>query len=343
MADPGSTERIRIGVVGCGFVARAVHLPRLAGLERHFELAGVADPDGPARRAIAERHRTRGFADHHDLLATAEPDAVLVCSPDATHADVVLDALGAGAHVLVEKPLCTSPEDADRIAAAANEAGRVVQVGYMKRFDPAFEALAADLAAAREPLVHVATLTYDPGLGAVFGAPAAPPQPDLAGALNGALVHDVNAVHGLLDAAGIDTEARVADGFGRADGSLAGGTVAFEDGLRWTLAWLHLPGLGDFRERIELFGRAGIRSLEFPAPYLRRSPATYAWSRPGRGGNATGTLRAWEDAYERQLRHFHACITEGETCRTPPEQARRDLALLRALHDAARAAQAVPA
>ena len=53
----------------------------------------------------------------------------------------MLDALDAGLHVLVEKPLCLAPADADAIAARAQQRGRVVQVGYMKRFDPAYERL----------------------------------------------------------------------------------------------------------------------------------------------------------------------------------------------------------
>ena len=78
--------------------------------------------------------------------SAAEPDAVLVCSPNETHAEVVLDALAAGAHVLVEKPLCLTERDAARIVTARDRAGLVVQVGYMKRFDPAYEALLDDLA-----------------------------------------------------------------------------------------------------------------------------------------------------------------------------------------------------
>jgi predicted dehydrogenase len=331
---------VRVGVVGAGLVAQIVHLPLLEELTGLFQLQGVADPDAARRAQVAERHAAPAWSDLASMRAAGPLDAVVVSAPDAAHAGIVVEALDAGLHVLVEKPLCLTVEEADSVIAARDAAGRVVQVGYMKRFDPAHEALVADLEAARPEILHVATLTYDPGLAPSFAPPGlrgGAPQPDLRGAFTGALVHDVNLVHGLLDAAGISAGHRVVDAWGRDDGSIAGATVAIGDHVRWTMAWLHLPGVGDFRERVEVFQRAGVRSLEFPAPYLRRCPVVYRSSHGDHGANRVTERRSWADGYERQLRHFHACITSGEPCRTPPEQARRDVALLAELHDVAAA------
>jgi predicted dehydrogenase len=268
---------------------------------------------------------------------------VVVCSPNATHADVVVDALEAGCHVLVEKPLCLSVDDAERVIAARDAAARVVQVGYMKRFDPAYECLLADLARAGDELAYVATVTVDPGLTDHFGPfarPAKPPEPAATGRLlsdgfMGALVHDVNAVHGILDVLGVAyDEPLVVDGFGHPAATLAGGTTVLPNGVRWTMAWAHLPEAGTFDERIELIGSNGVRRLEFPAPYLRQSPTAYTWVRRDDGGSAQRTFRSWRESYVRQLEHFHACVVDGAACRTPPEQARADIALLGALHDA---------
>jgi len=334
---------VRLGVVGAGFVAQVVHLPCLADERARFAVAALAEPDEAVRRAVARRHGIpAAFARHEEMLAGTSLDAVLICSPDATHAEVVLDALASGVHVLVEKPLCLTVADADRIVAERNAAGVVVQVGYMKRFDPAYEALVADLRTAGDELVHLARLTYDPGMAEHFGhvagsgRTAEPEGADrrLEGFV-GALVHDVNAVHGILDALGVDVSgAAVVDGFGRRNGSLAGGTVALAGGLRWSMAWIRLPQAGTFAERIELFGSEGVRALAFPAPYLRHAPTTYSWTSGGSGASRVRTFRSWRESYARQLEHFHDCVLGSVPCRTPPEQARADVALLRELHDA---------
>jgi predicted dehydrogenase len=319
------SRRLRIGVVGAGLVAQVVHLPQLAALDAQFELVAIAEPDEGVRARVGARHGIGLLcADHRELIERGAVDAVLVCSPDATHARIALDALAAGLHVLVEKPLCLTTDDADRIVAERDRTGLVVQVGYMKRFDPAYEALQAELADDPPELLHVTSLTYDPGLAAEFGPPGAVDRP--ADAFLGALVHDVNAVHGLLGGTG-----RAVDGFDCGD--CVGGAVVLDDGVRWTLAWLRIDELGDFREHIALYGRDGIRELEFPAPYLVKAPTVYRRRDPG---GLSRERRSWRESYIRQLEHFHDCVTGGAACRTPPEQARLDIGLLTALRHLAR-------
>lgn len=353
-----STQAIRLGVSGGGFVAQVMHLPLLRELSDRFALTALADPSPRVRSGLVARYGfERSFASAEEMLAGCELDAVLVCSPNGTHAGAVLRALDARVHVLVEKPLCLTLADADRIEGAARAAHRVVQVGYMKRFDLAYEQLLADLSPDQRPH-HVATLTYDPWLPASF-APrdalvADDVEPALAARLAtdtsaqvaaatgredpaavhafselflGALVHDVNLVHGALDRIGDPPEGAV-EGAITADGAGATGSVALRDGRRWTLAWMLLRGLGDFRERIELLGGGGVQSLEFPAPYLRSAPTRYHRVLPG-GDGWTGTESgSWQEPYLRQLLAFHASVVDGAPCRTPPEQARRDIALL---------------
>ena len=89
-------------------------------------------------------------------------DAVVVCSPAGTHAEVVLAALEAGLHVFVEKPMCVTLADADAIIAARDRAGKVVQVGTMKRYDPAVEAMLAALPGSAVDLRYVSVVVNDP-------------------------------------------------------------------------------------------------------------------------------------------------------------------------------------
>jgi predicted dehydrogenase len=356
----GTREPLRIGVVGGGFIAQTVHLPLLRELGGWFRLEAIAEPSRRVRDALAARYAIAGVhAGHRELLDAGGLDAVVVCAPNALHERIVLDALDAGLHVLVEKPLCLSAAGAERIAARAAASRRVVQVGYMKRFAPAYEALLDDLHSASTEIVHVASLTCDPRLAAQF-APrglvrgddvprhaaaelaamlthqaaeaAGCDDPGLAAAYSeafaGALVHDVNAVHGMLDALGV-TRGEPVDAYGDPAAELASGSVALPGGARWTMAWALVEEAGAFSERIELLTRDGLRTMRFPAPYLRAAPVEYTHARAaGATGVRTSGTAAVADPYERQLRHFHACVTAGATCRTPPAQAARDLALL---------------
>ena len=316
----------------------AAHLPWIADLGDRFRLVAVADPDDRARREAAHRHRPlAAYADHRRMLAEQPLDAVLIASPNATHAEIACDAIEAGAHVLVEKPLCLTVEDVDRVIAARDKAGVVVQVGYMKRFDPAFEALLRDLPDDAGDLLHLASTTYDPGLESWFGRPGSrPAEPDvLSDVFLGALIHDVNLVGGLLERLGGADSLRVAHAFARADGRAAGATVAIDDRVTWTGAWLRIDGLGDFREQLEVFTLRGVQRLSFPAPYLAMAPTTYELSAAHGRANERVVLREWSASYRRQLVGFHACVTAGAPCRTPPEQARRDVRLLIEMHAAA--------
>jgi len=293
------------------------------------------------------------------MLERARLDAVLVCSPSGTHARIVLDALDAGMHVLVEKPLCLTERDAAAIADRAIHARRVVQVGYMKRFDPAYERLLAHLPGAAD-IRLVATTTVDPGIGQqlrpsgfvaaddIAPAAARDAQQDtarqvaaavgsddprhvrpFADAFMGALIHDVNLVLGLLDSAGADVQ-RVIDANGRSDGSLAYGALELAGGGRWTAAWMLLPEAGAFREDVRVFAADGIRSLAFPAPYHGSAPTELRID-----GECSRSWLPAADNYARELEHFHDCVADGGACRTPAEQAARDVTLLTQLYRAA--------
>src|SRR5207253_5378237 len=133
-------SRVRVGVIGCGMVAQAEHLQNLLQLSDRFEIAALADPSATVREAMGARYAVSCvYTDYAALLDGGNVDAVVISAPAATHADITVAALEAGVHVFVEKPLCITLADADRIIAARDRAARIVQVGYMKRFDPAWE------------------------------------------------------------------------------------------------------------------------------------------------------------------------------------------------------------
>jgi predicted dehydrogenase len=121
---------MNVGIVGCGLIGakRAAAL----GSDR---LVGCVDPVPAAAERLASAHGAEPCADLDALLAL-RPDAVVVATPHDRLAALAERALDAGTHVLVEKPAGIGTRDVDRIAAAAERAGRRVKVGFNHRFHP---------------------------------------------------------------------------------------------------------------------------------------------------------------------------------------------------------------
>jgi predicted dehydrogenase len=165
------TGRLRVAVIGGGLIAQAAHLPNLRRLSGLFETVALVEPQAGVASEVASRFGVPYvYSDVSELLSAGGVDAALVCTPAATHADVTIACLDAGLHVLCEKPLCVTLADADRIVEARSHSGRVVQVGYMKRFDPAVEALYADLPSSSDSLRYVSVVAHDPEEGPYFGS-----------------------------------------------------------------------------------------------------------------------------------------------------------------------------
>jgi UDP-N-acetylglucosamine 3-dehydrogenase len=125
----------RVAVIGTGSMGRN-HV-RVLHEMRGVELAGVSDSDLDAASRVAAANGTKGYGSHHELLERERPEAVTVAAPTNAHHDLVIDALAAGCHVLVEKPIAGTLAEADALVAAARKAGRVLAVGHIERFNPA--------------------------------------------------------------------------------------------------------------------------------------------------------------------------------------------------------------
>ena len=133
-------QRLRTEIIGGGLITQVEHLPNLLALPAMFEVAGVVDPSATVRAHIERRWSVAAFETAEALLALPL-DAVAIATPDSYHAELAIAALRRGLHVFCEKPLCYSPEEADQVIEARDRAGRVVQIGTMKRFDPSFRLL----------------------------------------------------------------------------------------------------------------------------------------------------------------------------------------------------------
>ncbi len=138
-------SKIRAAVIGVGYLGR-FHAQKYAGLPG-CELVAVADANAEAAARVAAELGTRAVADYRDLLG--QVDAVSVVTPTPSHCRVALDCLRSGAHVLVEKPMTETLEQARELIEVAREHGRVLQVGHLERFNPAILAAESLLSAPR--------------------------------------------------------------------------------------------------------------------------------------------------------------------------------------------------
>jgi predicted dehydrogenase len=241
-----------------------------------------------------------------------------------------------------------------------------VQVGTMKRYDPAYERMLGELPDSAETLRYVNVVVNDPEFEPYFGSEivrgADVPRelieathrgeaeqveeavgagdPDTVRAFSesylGSMIHDLNVVHGLLERLGEPLPAQVVDGAWWNDGRAVSGAMRLANGARAELAWIQLLATHEYDERVTFFFDEAVHSLHFPSPWLKQQPTVYRLAERRDGANAVQQWTAHEEAFSRELDHFRACVTEGAACRTPPEQARLDIEVLTAMFHASR-------
>jgi predicted dehydrogenase len=352
--------RIRIGVVGAGHIAQIEHVPNLLRLKDRFEVRGVCDPSLAARAFIAERYGIATFESPEQLFD--EPlDAVVIASPDPLHKEQVLNSLARGLHVFCEKPLCYSSHDIGELIAQRDKAKRVLQVGYMKRFDPAYEAALDLLPKTAAGLRHVSVEVNDPDAWpfirhhdwrkgddiakTLIEEVTAKQKAQVARAIgtgadevtfrgfcnaySSALVHDVNAVHGLLDRLGIgESEITGADLYAGGDGGH--GSVRLLGGqASWTMTHLTVPRLPDYRERLTLYFDDAAIELEVPSPWLNHQPTRLTVKRGSKHRLSVEDIRtSYAEAFIEELKAFADGVTQGKALRNGAEEAARDMDLL---------------
>jgi predicted dehydrogenase len=131
---------LRVGVLGCGPIAQAAHFESCTKA-RNATLHAICDVADDLRARMAATHApARDFADYDAMLADPELEAVIIATSDAFHVPAARRALEAGKHVLCEKPLALSVEEAESLRGVAAATGTVLQVGHMKRFDAGLQA-----------------------------------------------------------------------------------------------------------------------------------------------------------------------------------------------------------
>ncbi|MCW2506330.1 MAG: binding oxidoreductase [Actinomycetia bacterium] len=332
LARPGSrlchVTTLRIGVLGAARITPAA-LIRPAKAVDEVEVSAVAARDPERAAAFAQRHGIpRSAGSYEELVADPDLDAIYVPLPNARHAEWTLAALAAGKHVLCEKPLTSNAAEATVVAAAAEDANRVVMEAFHYRYHPMF-ARALELSATLGPLNHVETeLCFPlPRFGDIRY------QLDLAGgAMMDAGCYAVHAMRTLgVPLGGGEPEvvsARAAlrspqvDRMLVADYRFPSGATARTRASMWSR---HVLGVS-----ARVVGEEGeLRILNYLAPqvYHRLTVRTAAGTRRERiPGEAT---------YTYQLRAFAGSVLRGEENLTPASDAVNTMGLIDAAYRAA--------
>ncbi len=126
------TMTMKIGVIGTGAMGK--NHARVCAELSNIDLVGIADKDKKTVQNIAHRFNVNAFTDYHKLLP--QTDAVIIATPTVTHFDIAKDAIDAGKHILVEKPVCDVVKKGEKLIQKANENDLVFSVGHIERHNP---------------------------------------------------------------------------------------------------------------------------------------------------------------------------------------------------------------
>jgi predicted dehydrogenase len=346
-----------MGVVGLGAVAQAVHLPLLAKHPERFRITAVCDVSRATRAAVAVRYGVpdeRSFATAGELFAASGLDAVAILT-SGSHAGLAAAAAGAGLAVFCEKPLAYSAGEADELVAIEP----VLQLGYMKLYDPAVERAAAVLAGRPAARSVEVTVLHPPSAPQLAHAGLLPPAADVpadtlaalvadeAAALEralgdappwlaevyaevmlGSVVHDLAVIRALVGGGLAIDDADVWPDEG-VDGSvsLAG---RLPNGARVSIRWHYLERYPAYREEVRVHDERGTVELAFPAPYLLHAPTVLTVVDADEEAERSTVTRSTVEAFERQWLAFESLVRNGEPPRAGIDDGREDVLVCQA-------------
>ncbi|MET9493698.1 Gfo/Idh/MocA family oxidoreductase [Streptomyces sp. NPDC006552] len=326
--------RLDVGLIGAGGIARA-HLPAWTELGARVT---VLSADGRAEQ-LAARYARFGVTAAHSLAELLDRAAVVdVCTPTFTHRRLVLDAIAAGRHVVCEKPLALTVEDAREMAAAAERAGVLLFPAHVVRYFPAYAALARSVAAGRIGAPAVLRFTRSgryPVWAPWFSDPALS-----GGIVVDQMIHDLDFAR-LLAGEVVRVHARVRGRQepGAGDGSVAAGTAVLTHASGAISHVLGVWGLPDlpFRTTYRVAGPGGVLEHDSTAHTGFRVLAQGART-PGEGIPGSPMT---ESPYLSELREFAAATAGGPAPRVSARDGVEALRIAVAAAESARTGEAV--
>ena len=130
-------KKLKVGIIGCGGIANSKHMPALTSQKDKCEMVAFCDIIRERAEKAAAQYGAEGakvYEDYHDLLADPEIDVVHVLTPNVAHCPITVAAFEAGKHVMCEKPMAATTEDAQLMIDAWKKSGKKFTIGYQNRF-----------------------------------------------------------------------------------------------------------------------------------------------------------------------------------------------------------------
>ena len=351
-------KRVKIGVIGCGAIAQVQHMPNLVNLPDLFEVTMVCDLSLKTAEYVASKFKIPKVTTNYFELLDSDIDAVLHCAGGYKPTAIVA-AFEAGKHVFVEKPLCSSLEEVDRIVVAQKRVRTVGQVGYMKVYDPAFVYAKQEVETMNDILfgqvnhlhprneLHLRQfdirqfndiLTDSPPsqkeaedfkiYGGGYQQAVGNLEPHVIKAfhlLSGSMIHDIYGMRVMLGMPTKVVNTEIWNG-----GRAITYTLEYPSRYRLVASWVDLPDLWDFKETLEIYGNDKRVILSYPTGFScgQLSEVTVQGIDPTGTSYKSQPATDWHNAFVEELRHFHDCITTGRLCQTSIESAQNDIGLI---------------
>ena len=126
---------VKYGVIGCGAIGQRRHIPECCA-NPDSKLVALADPVAERVAELGKKYGAKHYTDYKEMLKDKDVEAVVIAGPNSLHAQQSMDALNAGKHVLCEKPMATSREDAKAMMKTAEKNGKYLMIGLNQRLMP---------------------------------------------------------------------------------------------------------------------------------------------------------------------------------------------------------------
>ena len=320
---------VKVGLIGSQFQAEC-HAACIAMIPSEMQVLAVASPTGDNARVFAQRHGIpKHFPDYHDLLAQPEIEVVSINTPNTLHCEMTLAAAAAGKHVICEKPLCVTLEEADRMIDACRQNGVLLMYAEELLFTPKYrkaKQMADSGAFGKVHLVKQSEKHFGPHSDWFWDV----------GRSGGGALFDLGC-HGIAFAywfLGRPRILSVSSHLGtyvhmaktQADDE-AVTVVAFEGNAFAIIenSWARRGGMDD---RIEIYGEGGLTIAnllmgnalttysEYGVGYaVEKAPTTTGWTYPV-------FEEAWNYGFPQEMQHFARCIRGLETSQSTGEDGR---------------------
>ena len=347
-------NKLKMGYVGCGFMAQKVHIPNMMALD-DCELVAIAEVRPRLGKLVQEKHRIPHlYASHRELAQNKDIQAVAVSGHFYGQGEIAIELLQAGKDVFMEKPMAISVAQAERILAAEKKSGQRVMVAYMKRYDAGNLLVkmvmdqcrkSGELGPVRFVRNHGFCGDWTGGLDVPLlqtdeqypetrvQYPAWLPPQNVNGYLGylQQYTHNVNLVRWLLGAGG-DVKVKAVE-LDRENGirgvvvlEVAGVTTIIESGSVQYHGW---------DEHTQIYFDGGWIRTEAPCLLLRNVPATVEVYRGNENHKTLSQTfpaggRLW--SYKAEMQHFVECVRTGHPFRSPAADTIEDVRVFEAIY-----------